>query len=490
MPPGIASIFFAVGIAGLFFLDRGLKSRVSNALWIPAAWLFIISSRPVSQWLGVSPTGDVASLYIEGSPVDRAIFAVLEIAALIVVLGRWRRVRPILTGNWVLGLFFLYAALSVCWSDYPFVTLKRWIKGIGDVTMVLIVLTEPSVAEALKRLITRVGFVLVPLSVLFIKYYPSLGRVLNLSWTMEPVGVATQKNGLGESCCIFGLGLLWRFRATYNDRKDPNRRRHLLALGAVLAMIVWLLWMCNSITSICAVSMACAAILLSTRPTFRQRPALVHLLVVAMLACTSYALFFQSSGSLLQGLGRSSTLTGRTDIWALVLSIPNNRLVGAGYETFWMGPRLLKLWDLFPGLKINEAHNGYIEMLLNLGWIGVALFGALIATGYRNVIVSYRRDPDIGGLRMAFFLATIITGLTEAAFRMTDPPWVVFLLATSAGRWMPRRRISQVVSSSQDLLESDKEPDAFRTGAPSRFELGTAGSEPPARPPEGRIHVY
>ncbi len=46
----------------------------------------------------------------------------------------------------MIGLFFLYAALSMAWSDYPFVTLKHWIKGIGDVMMVLIVLTEPNIA--------------------------------------------------------------------------------------------------------------------------------------------------------------------------------------------------------------------------------------------------------------------------------------------------------------------------------------------------------
>jgi O-antigen ligase len=83
-------------------------------------------------------------------------------------------------------------------------------------------------------------------------------------------------------------------------------------------------------------------------------------------------------------------------------------------------------------LKVQEAHNGYIEMLLNLGWIGVALLGVLIATGYRNVIRSYRRNPGIGSLRIALFLAAVNTGFTEAAFRMMSPLWIAFLLATTA----------------------------------------------------------
>lgn len=432
MPPFVASIIFATGIAFLFYLDRGGESRVSKALWIPTAWLFLCTSRSVSEWLGVGQPVGQASVYLEGSPVDRAVFMVLEVAALIMLLRRWRRLGPILPRNWPIGLFFLYAAFSVSWSDYPLVAFKHWVKGVGDVMMVLIVLTEPSVTDAVKRLVTRLGFVLLPLSILFIRYYPLLGRRLTNSWTLEPVGVCDQKNGLGELCSICGLALLWRFRCAYHDREDPNRRRRLLALGTVLAMVVWLLWMCNSLTSICALSMASAAMMLSTGRAFRHTPAFVHLLIVAMLGLTLYALFFQSSGALVEGLGRDPTLSGRTSGWDIMLSIPNNRLVGAGYESFWLGPRLETLWEAFPNLPVGQAHNGYLEIFLNLGWIGVTLLALLIATGYRNAIGAYRRDPDTGSLRIAYFLLVVVNGLTEGVFKMMSPPWIVFLLATAA----------------------------------------------------------
>ena len=433
MSSPLATIIFAIGIAGLFFFDRDKNVRVSKALWIPTLWLFFCLSRSASQWLGMSPApADTASVYLEGSPIDRAVFIGLEVAALIAVLGRRRRVGSILLQNWPIWLFFSYAALSITWSDYPFVTLKHCIKGIGDLMMVLIVLTEQDVPGAIKNLFTRLGFVLVPLSVLFIKYYLQLGRVLNLSWEMEPVGVATQKNGLGELCDFLGLVVLWRLRSAYNDREDRNRKRRLLALGAVLAMVIWLLWTCNSMTSICALSMASAVMLLSTRPALRRRPALVHFFIVALLSCTVYALFGQSSGGLIKGLGRNPTLTGRTEIWHAVLTVRNNRLVGTGYESFWLGTRLQEMWEAIPGLRVNEAHNGYIEIFITLGWIGEILLGILIATGYRNVIAGYRRHPEIGSLSMAFFLAAVINSMTEAAFRMMGPPWIAFLLATIA----------------------------------------------------------
>ena len=434
MPPAVASIIFGIGVLGLFLLDRSEKTGGSKALWIPTVWLFFSSSRSLAQWLGMDTAADQASVYLEGSPVDRGLLIVLEVFALIVVINRGGRVGPILRRNWAIGLFFSYAALSMAWSDYPFVTLKHLVKGIGDLMMVLIVLTEVSVPDAIKRLVTRLGFLLVPLSLLLIWYYPSLGRSHTMDWTPEAVGVATQKNGLGGLCEFLGLGLLWLFRSAYNDRKDPNRKRRLLALGAVLTIIVWLLHLCNSMTSICALGVASGVMLLSTRPAFRRRPAFVHLLIAGAIVCTLYALFFQSSGALIQSLGRNPTLTGRTDAWPVLIKLVRNPLVGVGYESFWLGPRLLKVWEILHS-TINEAHSGYVEVLLTLGWIGVVLFGVLLVTGYRNLIRAYRRDPDAGSFRIAWFLAVVITGLTEAVFRMMSPLWIVFLLATAASRW-------------------------------------------------------
>jgi exopolysaccharide production protein ExoQ len=464
MAPTLAAFVFAIGIASLFFLDRE-QGRVSQALWIPTVWLFFCSSQSPAQWLGMDTGTDQAGSYLDGNPFDRNFLIILQVIALIVLINRRRRLSPIVRRNWAIGLFFLYAALSMAWSDYPFVTLKHWIKGIGDLMMVLIVLTEPSIAESVKRLVTRLGFVLVPLSLLFIWYYPSLGRAHTMDWTPEAVGVATQKNGLGELCDIFGLALLWRFRNAYNDRKDPNRKRRLLALGAVLAMIVWLLHLCNSMTSICALTMAGGVMLLSTRPVFRRRPAFLHLVIAGVILCTLYALFFQSSGALIQGLGRDATLSGRTVAWPEFLRLVNNQLVGVGYESFWLGDRLQKVWVITQGLTISEAHSGYVEILLTLGWIGLALVGVVIVTGYRNVIAAYRRDPDTNSLRIAWFVAIVITGLTEAAFRMMGLPWVVFLVATAATPWDAAVNPRSRGFPGSVLREAVQEPAAARQAA-------------------------
>src|SRR5690348_12887602 len=97
MPAAIASIICTVGILGLFYLDRDKNTTTSWALWIPAVWLFVMSSRPISFWLGVAPNVnaiDATQAYVEGSPLDRNVLAVLLLAAVGVLLARRHRLLP------------------------------------------------------------------------------------------------------------------------------------------------------------------------------------------------------------------------------------------------------------------------------------------------------------------------------------------------------------------------------------------------------------
>src|SRR5262249_11582667 len=120
-----------------------------------------------------------------------------------------------------------------------------------------------------------------------------------------------------------------------------------------------------------------------------------------------------------------------TEVWKDVLGMTGNPLVGVGFESFWLGPRLEKLWAIYQ-FHPNEAHNGYIETFLNLGWVGVALLTVLIWTGYRSVIRIMCQDPEAGRIRLAYLIVAINYNFTEAAFKTMHPVWIAFLLAIIA----------------------------------------------------------
>ena len=431
MGGSLANIVYGCLIAGLFYLNYDKSVRTSWALWLPVIYLWILGSRPLSVWLGqsVSNTGDIE---LDGSPVDRMFFLLLLIVAMCVLVHRGRRVLTFLSSNWPILIYFLFCLLSVFWSDFPGVAVKRWIKAIGDVAMILIVITDEQPVTALRRLFSRTGFVLIPLSLLFIRYYPALGRAYD-PWTgaQANVGLTLNKNALGVIILVVLLGTVWRVLSILrSDETPPHRGRCLLAQGALLALGISLLIGANSATSNVCFMVGTGLMLATSLRFMRQHAAAVHVLVLLLATTVSVVMLLGGGARAAEALGRNPTLTGRTDIWAAVIPLASNRLVGAGFESFWLSTGVHeKLWEAIPGLPLNEAHNGYIEVYLELGWVGLSLIGLIFVTGYRRSVMAFRRNPDLGGLMIAYVLAAMVYSITEAGFRMLGPMWIFFLLA-------------------------------------------------------------
>jgi O-antigen ligase len=93
---------------------------------------------------------------------------------------------------------------------------------------------------------------------------------------------------------------------------------------------------------------------------------------------------------------------------------------------------LTELTELI-GARLTQAHNGYLEAYVNIGWIGLFFLAIVILGGYRNVLDSLRASGDVGGLKLAFYFICIVSNFTEASFAITSPTWIVFLWAAMAG---------------------------------------------------------
>lgn len=432
MNPTLASLVYACGIAGLFYLDRDKSVRTSKALWIPVVYIWAIGSRPLSVWLGDAPSFG-ADTQLEGSPLDGAFFLLLWIAALCVLVQRGQRVIAIVSRALPapIIIYFVFCLVSVSWSDYPGPALKKWIKAVGDVMMVLVVLTDEQPLAALRRLFTRTGFILLPVSLLFIKYYPNLGRTYEAwSGAQMAIGVTLDKNFLGVMTFLLSLGALWRILDLLrSDKKSPDRRRHLIAQGILFAIGISLLISANSMTSNVSFVLGSGLMWAASRPFLRRKPAAVHVLVLSLVLSAGLLLAIGGT-SAAHALGRNSNLTGRTEIWAAVIPMAPNPVIGAGFESFWLSTWVRDRFAvLIPGLPLNEAHNGYIEVYLNLGWVGICLIALILGDGYRRAVKAFRREPALGALLLAYVLAATTYDITEAGFRMLHPNWIFFLLA-------------------------------------------------------------
>ena len=219
MSPSLALLLWLILLGGLFWFDRAGKRSSSPALWVPLIWFFFLGSRTPTMWLGFS-YGSGAQALEEGSPLDRTVFLLLTVAALGILISRSFRWRKFVAQNWALAFFLAFALLSVTWSDFPLATFKKWFRDVGICMAVLVVLSDPRPLEAVRTVLRRLFYLLIPLSVVFVKYYPNLGKAFSPWGGQEYTGVATSKNMLGVLCLVSGIFFFWEMVTSWHERKQ------------------------------------------------------------------------------------------------------------------------------------------------------------------------------------------------------------------------------------------------------------------------------
>ena len=432
MPQQLALFICILFILWLFARDRKLRPMTSWALWIPLLWIMIIGSKPISLWFDVGAQFQRIEDYTEGSPLDRNASLLLIVVGMVALLRRridWGRVFA--SNRWVFAFFF-YCLVSLIWSDYPFVGFKRWIKDVGNIVMVLIILTESDHVQAAKAVLARYTSFAIPLSVVFIKYFSGLGRYYNpFSGEAGYCGIASNKNELG--CALFICGVFWVWdlleMRSAGNRNRKTDRIDLLVRIALLLMLGWLMDKANSMTALMCLIIGAGIVLFMRFPFARRQVRYLgtYSLVVGLLIIALYTVpgIFETS---MEMLGRDTTLTGRTDIWVACLSVPINPILGAGYRSFWQSPGTQRIFEQYYWRPV-QAHNGYLEAYLNGGLVGVCLLIAMIISTGSKLKKELLLGSSFGILCFSFLVVGVFYSWTEALFNQLSIVWLIMLMA-------------------------------------------------------------
>jgi exopolysaccharide production protein ExoQ len=441
MPSPLALGLILLLVAYLLRRDARLEPRVSGAVWIPTLWLMINGSRQVSQWIEGRPMTEFQfsmEALSDGNPIDKVAYSALILAGLWVLARRRVRLGEIVGSNAALALFLLYGLLSVTWSDEPATSLKRWIKAMGDPVMVLLLWTDPAPVRAVVATLRRCAYVLVPVSILFIKYYEDMGRVIDSWGRISYTGVTLDKNMFGYLLFTFGLFFVAAFlaRSRREDERRAVRVDRFISL-LMLAMIGWLLPIANSKTASVALAVGCVVLLAVQWPNVRRY--FWAYAITAIVVSVVFEQVFSIKEMVITASERDVTLTGRTGIWEAVLQEPINPLIGAGYSSFWLGERLEKFWAMYPNTPLIQAHNGYIELYINLGLIGLLLIAAVLWSGLRQMqrrAVACDADPastthderTLATFALGYGVAYLLYNVTEATFQGLNLLFTIFLI--------------------------------------------------------------
>jgi exopolysaccharide production protein ExoQ len=429
MPQQLATFICILLILFLFAKEGRVRPLPSWESWIPLLWIVILGTRPVSYWFGTGTEQRELENYLEGSPLDAAILFILIVMGLYIL---WRRNidwGEFTASNRCFLAFLFYCGMSVIWSDYTFTSFKRYFKEIGNVIMVMIIVTEEEPAEATRALFARYAYIAIPLSVLFIKYYPDIGRYYN-RWTWEPgySGIATWKNSLGVIAMLSGLFLISDFVDRISGGIRKADKIALLFSVAMILMVIWLLAMAQSSTSLVCFILGTGIFLLLRLPSVKMQ---VNYLgaysIVGGLLCLIVYFYEDIFGAIVGAVGRDMTMTGRSYIWTNLLESGTNPLLGSGFDSYWLSHYgQSNKWGFY--YLLNQAHNGYLETYLQLGLIGLCLLLAVIvATG-----IQLKRDildeRPHGEFFLSLFIVILVYNWTEAAFNKLSLIWLVFII--------------------------------------------------------------
>jgi len=429
MPPTLALVLTLGFIAFLFWRDFRADPSVSRALWIPSLWMFIIASRPVSQWLAIVGLGSFGAASVEeGSSLDAFVYLTLMAVGVVVLNKRRVSLSQIIEENQWLSLFILFCFLAIFWSDFPLISAKRWIKILGHPIMALVILTERDVKETLVRVVRWNAYLLLPISILWIKYFPSLGRTTEEWGAMLNRGIAEGKNGLGAICVSVGLVFLWYSLQVLRREKTKQRRNELFWMGGLWLMELYCLRKAHSSTSTITLLLTSAVMLALGLRFVDKRHIGAYALAGIVLFIVAQSLF-DVYGTVVNVSGHQGTIQGRGRLWAYLLRTNTNPILGAGFESYWLGPRLQDVWSQ-PEFwwKPTQAHNGYVEAYINLGLIGLLLLVGLLVVTFSKCRQALLDDFEWGRFSLCYLIALIVHNWTEAGFKGLSVGFLLFFV--------------------------------------------------------------
>lgn len=370
---------------------------------------------------GLSWDYDTPSDMLEGSLALKLQWSPLFlIAVLMVWRSGWASWRHHLRLNPFLWLILLLAAASMAWSPLPGVTLKKVVQLVG---LYALCITITSVARPTPLQWVRLALLcflgIMAASVVMVIVNPALGTESVAGLTGSWRGVLDQKNSLGM---VAALALMF---GVIHRCSTPTPVWQQLAAGSLILLC---LVMARSSTAMTVAALGSASYLLLRRDHLRSPLWLQRLLVVALVLVLLILQGFFIVHSRMPAwveliepvanlFGKNADLTGRSDIWAYMWPVIGEHWVlGSGYGAFWLGPGSPSqvILDEFYWTPY-QAHNGYIDVLNELGAVGLLTLLVAIGLQIRNMLRLGRTDRNTAAVHSALLIIVLFANITESS---------------------------------------------------------------------------
>ncbi len=414
------------------------------------AALILYSGGPFTVLLtGGFSQGD-QQIQLTDFPIMRQLFSLSYLCILFLLSVHWKKAIRVASRGFCIMPLLAFAAASVFWSDFPQITQTRAIALIFTSLFGLYLATRYPPKEQIRVIgLAFVGIVFLSFAyAILIPKYGIMGGIHAGDWR----GIYTHKNSLGKIMSFGGSILLLNLLI---KTKRPFAR-YLYCLGLVGASALVVL----SGSSGALINLFSMSLLLVLCQILRLNSKLLVSVVSALLCGISVAAFLivTNLGQLAVMLGKDPTLTGRTKIWAQVLpKIMERPLFGHGYQGFW------QKWDgesadvLYgQGWLVPHAHNGFLDLALDLGLIGLTLFIlGFVLTLFRSLyLFQQHRNLEILWPVLLLFFFLIANIAENTMLKRNDLFWVLYSSSTFLVYSVRMQSPRQITQQSAARVES------------------------------------
>jgi exopolysaccharide production protein ExoQ len=394
-------------------------------------WLIFYQTLP-DNLAGMSAGGDAV---VQGNTLDRIVKVAMLATSVYFIATRWSLTRSLLKNiNVGAAAFLVLAPLSAVWSFDPAATILRSI-SLGAIVLVCFGI---SLARWHRRRFQQLAlpplmFILVASLVVGIVFPDRITEIgTDISQRDAWHGIANSKNQFGMFASMGAI-------ICANTWLAREARTYWAIAGTAVAFSCLILSRSN--TSLFATLVGVASMVLLMRvPVIRRR---YSTLVVVAFAATIllYELVIQDVipgvHTLLAPItsltGKDTTFSARTVIWAVVKAHINAApYLGTGYGAYWLGavptsPSYVFMSSMY--FYPSEAHNGYLEVVNDLGMLGLMVLLVFLFWFMRQSLQLMRIDRSQAALYLALLFQQMVINMSESDWFSRSSTFAVLALA-------------------------------------------------------------
>jgi len=362
--------------------------------------------------------GDTA---LEGNALGRLMLSVSYFLVALTLIACRREAVLAVQRNWTLAALVVLAFASCLWAETPAFTFRRCIAVTGA-TLFGVALAVKLTLEEQLRMLSWIFRGIAILSLACVIFLPSYG--ISVSEEQEWRGVFGYKNAFGAMMAI-SLLVEWQL-------PTRGRRQKVFNVAAMLLSAV-LLFFSNSVTPMTALAGAFILVGIYNFSILRLRmPLYATVLATLVIFGLGFALVAPQSEAFAALLGRSTDLTGRTEIWRWVIAFIQERpILGYGYSGFWSASAESDTLERAIGRHLY-SHNGYLDTILTLGALGLSLALIFIGTGVKRAYGwSQHKESRTNLWPVALLSYFLLFNMGECTIFLQDLQWALCVAAVA-----------------------------------------------------------